>query len=156
MPISRPPLPSGLRRRLNVALLAGAVALPCAATTPPDDLLSLSWEELNAQEISTLTRKRASLAQSPAAAFVISGEDIRRSGARTLPDLFRMVPGMQVAQINGWDQAVTARGMNGFYANKLLAMVDGRSIFNPFISGVWWGDQNLFLEDLITYQFVCV
>jgi iron complex outermembrane receptor protein len=130
------------------ACLALILAAGAAAEESPEDLLSLSWEELNAQEISTLTRKRASLARSPAAAFIITAEDIRRSGARTLPDLLRMVPGMQVAQLNGWDQAVTARGLNGFYANKLLAMVDGRSIFNPFISGVWWGDQNLFLEDI--------
>lgn len=113
-----------------------------------DDLLSLSWEELNAQEISTLTRKRTTLAQSPAAAFIITAEDIRRSGARTVPDILRLAPGLQVAQLNGWNAVVTARGMNGFYANKLLVMMDGRSIFNPFISGVWWGDQNLFLEDI--------
>ena len=111
-------------------------------------LLALSWEELNAQEISTLTRKRTSLAQSAAAAFVISSEDIRRSGARTIPDVLRMAPGMQVAAMNGWNPGVTVRGMNGLYTNKLLVMVDGRSIYNPFIGGVWWGDQNLFLEDI--------
>lgn len=113
-----------------------------------DDLLSLSWEELNAQEIGTLTRKRAPLSESPVAAFVITAEDIRRSGARTLPDILRMAPGIQVASAGGWNQVVTARGMNGFYANKLLAMIDGRSIYDPFISGVWWGDQNPFLEDI--------
>jgi iron complex outermembrane receptor protein len=130
------------------ALLASLPALPGQAAEAEDDLLSLSWEELNAQEIGTLTRKRSSLAQSPAAAFVITAEDIRRSGARTVPDILRMAPGLQVAQLNGWDEVVTARGMNGFYSNKLLVMMDGRSIYNPFISGVWWGDQNLFLEDI--------
>lgn len=133
---------------VGVLLLALSPALPLRAEVADDDLLSLSWEELNSQEISTLTRKRSSLAQSPAAAFIITAEDIRRSGARTVPDILRMAPGLQVAQINGWYQAVTARGMNGFYANKLLVMMDGRSIYNPFISGVWWGDQNLFLEDI--------
>lgn len=132
----------------GLALLALSSALSARAEVADDDLLSLSWEELNAQEISTLTRKRTSLAQSSAAAFVITAEDIRRSGARTVPDILRMAPGLQVAQLNGWDEVVTARGMNGFYSNKLLVMVDGRSIYNPFISGVWWGDQNLFLEDI--------
>jgi len=133
---------------LALLFLSILSAIPVKADDNPADLLSLSWEELNAQEISTLTRKRTDLASNPAAAFIISAEDIRRSGARTLPDILRMAPGLQVAQLNGWDQAVTARGMNGFYANKLLVMMDGRSLYDPFISGVWWGDQNLFLEDI--------
>jgi len=119
-----------------------------ASVEDPDELLNLSWEELNAQEISTLTRKRTPLAQSAAAVFVITAEEIRRSGARSVPDLLRMAPGMQVASMNNWNQGVTARGMNGFYTNKLLVMVDGRSIYNPLIGGVWWGDQTLFLEDI--------
>lgn len=145
---SRQATPAAKLARGLGLLLAILLAFPGWAEDSADDLLSLSWEELNSQEISTLTRKRASLAQSPSAVFIVTAEDIRRSGARTVPDILRMVPGLQVAQINGWDQAVTARGMNGFYANKLLVMMDGRSIFNPFIAGVWWGDQNLFLEDI--------
>jgi iron complex outermembrane receptor protein len=143
-----PRWPPGRIPGLVCVLLALVLPGPGRAAEPEDDLLSLSWEELNAREISTLTRKRTSLVKSPAAAFVITEEDIRRSGARTVPDILRMVPGLQVAQLNGWDEVVTARGMNGFYANKLLVMMDGRSLYNPFISGVWWGDQNLFLEDI--------
>ena len=107
-----------------------------------DDLANLSLEELLATEITTLSRKAESLGGAPAAVFVISQSDIRRSGARSIPELLRMVPGMQVAQIDGNKWAVTARGANGRFANKLLVLMDGRTLYTPMLGGVFWDVQD--------------
>jgi len=112
------------------------------------EFLRLSWEELNEQSVSSLARQEQSVKDSPGAAFVIGSEDIRRSGVTSLPELLRMVPGLNVARINSWNWAVSARGFNDLYANKLQVMIDGRSIYDPLTSGVYWGKQNLALQDI--------
>ena len=111
-------------------------------------LLPLSWEELNEMDVSTLARTEQTVKDTPAAAFVITAEDIRRSGANSLPDVLRMVPGMDVAQVNSWSAAVSARGFSDLYANKLQVMIDGRSIYDPLVSGVFWEQHNPFLQDI--------
>ncbi|MBS1140056.1 MAG: TonB-dependent receptor [Proteobacteria bacterium] len=111
-----------------------------------DDDLSL--EDLTKTEVSSVSRRNQSLSNVPAAAFVITSEDIRRSGALALPDVLRMVPGIQVAQIDSGRYAVTARGFNGRFANKLQVLVDGRSIYNPFFSGTVWEQDAIPLEDI--------
>ncbi|MGI9272951.1 MAG: TonB-dependent receptor plug domain-containing protein [Woeseiaceae bacterium] len=120
-------------------LLATARADELAST---DFLADLSLEELLGTEITTLSRKSESLGNAPAAVYVISQSDIRRSGARTIPDLLRMVPGMQVAQIDGNKWAVTSRGANGRFANKLLVLMDGRTLYSPLLAGVYWDVQD--------------
>lgn len=112
------------------------------------ELLPLSWEELTELDVSSLARQEQSVKNSPAAAFVITSEDIRRSGATSLPEILRMVPGMNVAKLNAWNWAVSARGFNDLYANKLQVMIDGRSIYDPLVSGVYWGQQNPSLPDI--------
>ncbi|MEW6514108.1 MAG: TonB-dependent receptor [Pseudomonadota bacterium] len=119
--------------------------LPASATTALDDL---SLEELTKTEISSVSRRSQSLANVPAAAFVISAEDIRRSGAYALPDVLRMVPGIEVAQVDNGRYAVSARGFNGRFANKLQVLVDGRSIYSPFFSGVMWEHDPVALDDI--------
>ena len=128
-------------------LIAAILMMCCAASPAADldesaDLVSLSLEELLNMEITTLSRKAEGLGNAPAAVFVISQKDIQRSGARTIPDLLRMVPGMQVAQIDGNKWAVTARGANGRFANKLLVLMDGRTLYSPLLSGVYWDVQD--------------
>jgi iron complex outermembrane receptor protein len=113
-----------------------------------NELLPLSWEELTDLDVSGLARQEQSVNNSPAAAFVISSEDIRRSGVTSLPEVLRMVPGMNVAKINAWNWAVSARGFNDLYANKLQVMIDGRSIYDPLVSGVYWGQQTPALQDI--------
>ena len=112
----------------------------------PDDDLSL--EDLTKTEVSSVSRRNQSLSNVPAAAFVISAEDIRRSGALALPDVLRMVPGIQVAQIDSGRYAVSARGFNGRFANKLQVLIDGRSIYHPFFSGTVWEYDPIPLEDI--------
>ncbi len=100
-------------------------------------------------EITSLSKKKEKLSESAAAVHVITAEDIRRSGHTSIPDLLRMVPGLQVARINSNTWVVTSRGMtHGEYANKMLVMVDGRSIYTPMYGGVYWNMHDVPLENI--------
>lgn len=114
----------------------------------PDSLEDISLEDLTKTEITSVSRRSQNLAHVPAAAFVITSEDIRRSGAYALPDVLRMVPGIEVAQVDAGRYAVTARGFNGRFANKLQVLVDGRSIYSPIFSGVMWEHDPVALDDI--------
>ncbi|MEM8684507.1 MAG: TonB-dependent receptor [Pseudomonadota bacterium] len=135
--------------------LAGVLAFGCAAASTAvfaDDhneasaFATLSLEELLSTEITTLSRQAENLGGAPAAVHVISQSDIRRSGARSIPELLRLVPGMQVAQLDANKWAVTSRGANGRFANKLLVLMDGRSVYDPALSGVYWDIQDTDLD----------
>jgi len=99
-------------------------------------------------KVTSVSKKEQTLSRTPAAIFVISAEDIRRSGARNVPDLLRMVPGMDVAQIDANTWAISARGLNGRFSNKLLVLIDGRTVYIPTFGGVFWDVLNLPLEDI--------
>ena len=113
-----------------------------------DHYLDMSLDDLLSVEVSSVSRHLQPLRESAAAIFVINQEDIRRSGATQIPELLRMVPGLNVAQINAHDWAISARGFNGRFANKLLVLMDGRLLYTPTISGVYWDTQNTLLEDI--------
>ena len=112
------------------------------------DLTQASIEDLMNIEVTSVSKKEQKISKVAAAIFVITQEDIRRSGARHIPDLLRMVPGVNVAQINSSTWAITARGFNGQYANKLLVMIDGRTVYDPSNAGVYWDAQDTVLEDI--------
>ncbi len=112
------------------------------------DLTELSIEELLDVEVTLASRKPQKISQTAAAVFVITNEDIRRSGAASIPELLRIVPGLQVARISSSKWAVTSRGFNNIYANKLLILIDGRTVYSPLFSGVFWDVQDTFLEDV--------
>lgn len=136
-------------KTITLCLVAGCFILPWGpAASAATALDELSLEELANTEISSVSRRSQSLANVPAAAFVISSEDIRRSGAYALPDVLRMVPGIEVAQVDNGRYAVSARGFNGRFANKLQVLVDGRSIYSPFFSGVMWEHDPVALDDI--------
>lgn len=99
-------------------------------------------------EVTSVSKKEQKLFQTPAAVYVITQEEIRRSGMMSIPELLRRVPGLDVARIDGTKYAISARGFNGRIANKLLVMIDGRSVYSPETSGVYWEVQDLMLEDL--------
>lgn len=133
-----------------LALVLGACA---AAAVSADeevvDVTRLSLEQLMDVEVYSVSKQNESLAHSPAAVFVVSQDDIRRSGATTIPEALRMVPGLQVAHVDRNQWAVSARGFNGaFFANKLQVLIDGRSVYTPLFSGVWWDSQDTMLEDI--------
>lgn len=126
---------------LSLIVLSGG---SCAA----DDLLDLSLEQLMGLEITSVGKKSQRQSQSAAAVFVVRQDDLKRSGATSLPDALRMVPGLEVARIDSNKWAVSARGFNGRFANKLLVLIDGRLVYTPSFSGVYWDMQDVMLEDV--------
>ncbi len=114
----------------------------------PEDLTNLDLEDLLGIKVTSVSKRVQKLSDAAAAIFVISREDIRRSGATSIPDVLRMVPGIEVARIDASKWAVTCRGFNGRFANKLLVLIDGRSIYVPLFSGVFWEAQDVMLEDV--------
>lgn len=118
------------------------------------DYFDLSLAELTQITITSVSKREESLAESAAAIFVITQEDIRRSGATHIPDLLRMVPGVQVAQMDANDWAISVRGFNRQFSNKLLVMIDGRTVYTPLFSGVFWDAQNVMLEDIERIEVV--
>jgi len=138
-------------RRFGFLALGGSIAIgilapPANATHP--DLANLNLEELLNVEVTSAARQTQGLYDTAAAVYVISQEDIRRSGATSLPEILRMVPGIQVARINSSVWAVSARGLNSRYANKLLVLQDGKTLYNSLFSGVYWDAQDTILGDI--------
>jgi iron complex outermembrane receptor protein len=134
-----------------VAAVLAACAHPWSAFAAPPPVVSLesmTIEELMNIQVYSVSRKLQRVQDSAAAVFVITGEDIRRSGATSIPEALRMAPGLDVARIDGNKWAVTSRGFNSQFANKLLVLIDGRSVYTPLFSGVFWDVQDTLLEDV--------
>ena len=130
----------------GITLLA-LTAIPGRAAQSPD-LTQMSIEDLMSIKVTSVSKKEEKTAQSAAAVFAISREDIGRSGALNIPDLLRMVPGLDVAQIDAGKWAISARGFNGQYSNKLLVLIDGRTVYSPIFAGVFWDSQNVPLDSI--------
>ncbi|MEL6476539.1 MAG: TonB-dependent receptor [Pseudomonadota bacterium] len=140
-----------LRLVLPALLSALLVAGPAFGE---ENLTELSIEELLTVEVTSVAKKRQRVEDAPAAVFVISSEDIRRSGATRITDLFRMVPGMQVGENETNSVAVSARGFNERFANKLLILVDGRAIYRSVLSGVFWDQVLVPLQEVERIEVV--
>ncbi len=138
------------RRRAGAGFVMGAVLLTTAATcTARDtDLTDMSIEDLMGIQVTSVSKKAQSLSDSAAAIFVITAEDIAQSGATCIPELLRMVPGLNVARIDSNKWAISSRGFNTRFSDKLLVLMDGRSLYNPLYSGVYWEVQDTVLEDV--------
>lgn len=137
---------------LSIAVLSAILALPVHAGERELDDLSL--EELVKLEVASVARKAQKLSDTPAAVTVLSADDIRRSGARSIPEALREVPGVNVAQIGAARWAVSVRGFNGRFSNKLLVQIDGRSVYSPLFSGVFWEAIDVLLEDVERIEVV--
>lgn len=138
-----------------LGLVLGACTLPAGAassapeTTSPDDrFIELSLEDLLNVEVTSVSKRSQRLADVAAAVYVINAEDIRRSGARSLPEVLRMAPGVDVARISGDRWAVSMRSHTEYLANKLMVLVDGRSAYSPNFSGVFWNTLQIPLENI--------
>jgi iron complex outermembrane receptor protein len=118
------------------------------ASSDQHELLSLSVEDLLNVEVISVAKKAKSLNDSPAAIYVISQDDIKRIGATSIPEALRLAPGIDVSRIDSNKWAVSARGFNGRFANKLLVLIDGRSIYTRAFAGVYWENQDVMLEDV--------
>ena len=150
---------------LLLSVTLSLITSPAFAQAPSDSLTlkklkKLSMEELMNVEVTSITMRPEKLTEVASAVQVITGEDIHRSGATRLPEALRLVSNLQMSQANSHDWAVTARGFNGLpsaggvLANKLLAMIDGRIIYNPLYGGVFWDAQNVMLEDVDRIEVV--
>jgi iron complex outermembrane receptor protein len=113
-----------------------------------EDLFDMDLDELMDIEVSSVSKKSSSLMQSAAAIYVVSNDDIIHSGARNIPEALRSVPGLHVAQISQHDWAVSARGFNGRFANKLLVLIDGRSVYSHVFSGTYWDELEVDIQDV--------
>jgi iron complex outermembrane receptor protein len=138
---------------LLAVLLSGSRTATVHAQTTTDLALA-SLEDLMNIEITSASRKEQRADAVPAAVYVLTPDDIRRSGMTTVPELLRLVPGLQVAQINANKWAVSARGFNDLFSNKLLVLVDGRSIYDPLNSGQFLETEDLVLEDIDRIEVV--
>lgn len=133
-----------------------ASLLLCLRSAWADDavLADLALEDLARLDVATVSRKTQKLSETPAAVTVLTAEDIRRSGARSIPEALREVPGVSVAQIGANRWAVGVRMAEGRFSNKLLVQIDGRSIYNPLFSGVFWEAIDLPMEDIERIEVV--
>jgi iron complex outermembrane receptor protein len=134
-------------RTVLFGLVCAALAQVAAAASD-DPFFDLNLNEVLNLEITSVSKKPQTISQAAAAVFVITGDDIRRSGVTTIADALRMAPGVQVGQISANTWAVSARGMNGRFTNKLLVLMDGRSVYTPTFSGVYWDVQDTVLADI--------
>lgn len=141
------------------AALAGVCAVWSGAVWAEqpliDDLRELSIEQLANLEITSVSRRPAALSEAPAAIDVITTNQVRRSGAQSLPEVLRLARNLQVAQVRAQHYAISARGFNSFQAgNKLLVLIDGRSIYTPLYSGVLWDQHDVMLDDIDRIEIV--
>ncbi|PYU55607.1 MAG: TonB-dependent receptor, partial [Acidobacteria bacterium] len=140
--------------RLGRIFLAAFLAVVVAATTVAQtsrnvpDVTAMSMEDLMNMNVTSVSKRTQKVADAAAAIFVITQEDIRRSGATSIPEALRMAPGLQVARIDENKWAIGSRGFNGRFDNKLLVLIDGRSVYTPLFSGVYWNVQDVMLEDV--------
>jgi iron complex outermembrane receptor protein len=134
------------------AALALCLSISCgtaiAANSPVHDFADMSLEDLANIQVTSVSRKSESLADAPASIFVITNDDIHRSAATTLPEALRLAPNLQVARVDARNYAISARGFNGVFANKMLVLIDGRTVYSPLFSGTFWDAQDVMLEDV--------
>src|SRR6185503_18357941 len=140
-------------RFINACLLALSITLtytggPSYAATTTTDLTELSLDDLMNIEITSVSKKTERLSEAAASIFVITREDIRQSGYNSIPEVLRLAPNLQVARVDSSQYAITARGFNSTTANKLLVLIDGRTVYTPLFSGVFWDAQDTLLEDI--------
>jgi iron complex outermembrane recepter protein len=112
------------------------------------DFANQSIEQLMNVDVTSVSRKQQKLSKVPSAIYVITQEEIARSGATTIPDVLRMAPGVQVAQVDANRWAISARGFNDIYSNKLLVLVDGRTVYSPSLSGMYWDQIDIPLDTI--------
>jgi iron complex outermembrane recepter protein len=150
------------KRRLNllcpliliILLINSPRLLADDASKDVGDLTLLPFEELVRVKVTTVSKKPEQLFDSASAVYVVTGDDIRRSGYTSIAEALRLAPGLQVARLGSHEWAISSRGFAGLYANKLLVLVDGRSVYTPLNSGVNWDTVDTLLEDVDRIEVV--
>ena len=144
-----------LRETSHAALIAGLTLI--AVTARAEDasaLADLSLEELTNMEVSTVARRPQAMTEVAAAVFVVTQDDIRRAGARSIPEALRLAPGVEVAQLNAGKWAISTRGFNSRFANKLLVLKDGRTLHSPSFGGTHWDLQDTMIDDIERIEII--
>jgi iron complex outermembrane receptor protein len=131
-----------------VAALSCFIAVAQSKAQSIEALKQLSIDQLLDVQVTSVSKRSEALLDAPASIVVITAEEIQRSGATTLPQALRLAPSLQVARMDSVQYAISARGFNNAVGNKLLVLVDGRTIYTPLFSGVFWDQQDLLLEDI--------
>ncbi|HZR46937.1 MAG TPA: TonB-dependent receptor plug domain-containing protein, partial [Candidatus Manganitrophaceae bacterium] len=130
------------------SLASAQIEMEAPPPEPQNPLTELSLEELMNVEVVTYSKTPERWFDTPAAVFVITQEDIRRSGVTSIPEALRMAPGVQVARINSNQWAIGIRGFTSRLSRSILVLIDGRSVYSPLFAGVYWEVQDLLLEDI--------
>jgi len=125
-----------------------SISIPSSAKASSDNYFDLNLTDLLSVEVTSVAKKKQKLNEVAAAVFVISQQDIQRSGVTSIPEALRMAPGVQVAKMDANKWAITSRGFNSQITNKLLVLIDGRSVYTPSFSGVYWDAQDTVLDDI--------
>jgi len=138
------------KARIAVAMagLVSCVAFEAGAQSSTQELKRLSLQELLRIEVTTVSRRPELTTRVPAAVHVITGDDIRRSGARSIPEALRLAPGIQVARINAGTWAIGMRGFADRLARSMLVLMDGRAVYSPLFAGTYWEVQDTLIEDV--------
>ncbi|MSU62569.1 MAG: hypothetical protein EXS31_09255 [Pedosphaera sp.] len=147
--------PPGTKERDSLfAWLMGLLIAACVHTAAAEMngetpiLANLSFEQLSQIQVTSVSKREEKLSEVAAAVYVITGEDIRRSGVTSIPEALRLAPGMQVARVGSASWAIDTRGQLSPFADRMLVMMDGRSVYDPFFSGVYWDTQDYLLADI--------
>lgn len=127
---------------------------PAQATETESDFLDMDLSQLMEITITSVSKRPETLSDAAAAVFVITQDDIHRSGATSIPEALRLAPGLQVQQISSSKWSVSSRGFGGYFSNKLLVLIDGRSVYTPAFSGVYWDMQGTLLEDIDRIEII--
>lgn len=143
-------------KHITFGLLAGAaiVGAASAAEQDPQSYLDLSLSQLSDIEVTSVSKQAEKASEAAAAIFVITQEDIRRSGATSIPEALRISPGLSVSQAGSHQWAISSRGFNDLFANKLLVLLDGRTVYTPQFSGVYWDVQDVLLDDIDRIEII--
>ncbi|HVK53701.1 MAG TPA: TonB-dependent receptor [Burkholderiales bacterium] len=138
-----------------VGLLAAVTSFSiCAAQPTLSNLADLSLEQLGDIRVTSVSRQAERWQDAPASIYVITAEDIRRSGVNSLPEALRLAPNLEVAAIDSRQYAISARGFNNGIGNKLLVLIDGRTVYTPLFSGVFWDHQDIMLADVARIEVI--
>jgi iron complex outermembrane receptor protein len=124
------------------------ISTPVFADNSMSDYLDLPLEDLLSIKVTTVSKKQQPLNEVASAVYVITGEDIKRSGVTSIAEALRMAPGIHVARIDANKWVITSRGFGSQFSNKLLVMIDGRTVYSPTFSGVYWDAQDTLLYDI--------
>src|SRR5207302_10216562 len=132
----------------SLLLLAASVSAAPQNDNDSGSLKHLSLEQLGSLEVTTVSKKPVAVSRTPAAVYVITQEDIRRSGVTSLPEALRLAPGVDVARIDSFKWSIGIRGFGTRTSRGVLVLIDGRSVYSPLFHGVYWEVQDTLLEDI--------